>query len=89
MRVVLLLTLATAFVPAPRRAPLAPLLGRKRGRGNSKGRRRRAQATKKEEVVRRRREGRGPRGGSARPETEADGAGPHYSKTEDPEKARE
>ena len=25
-----------AFVPAPRRAPLAPLLGRKRGRGNSK-----------------------------------------------------
>ena len=34
LRAVLWLTLAAAFVPAPRRAPLAPLLGRKRGRGN-------------------------------------------------------
>ena len=36
LRGVLLLTLAAAFVPAPKRARLAPLLGRKRGRGNSK-----------------------------------------------------
>ena len=34
LRGVLLLTLAAAFVPAPKRTRLAPLLGRKRGRGN-------------------------------------------------------
>ena len=36
LRAYLVVALACAFVPAPRRAPLAPLLGRKRGRGNSK-----------------------------------------------------
>jgi GTP-binding protein HflX len=36
LRAVLLLTLAAAFVPAPKRTRHAPLLGRKRGRGNSK-----------------------------------------------------
>ena len=36
LRAYLVVALACAFVPTPRRAPLAPLLGRKRGRGNSK-----------------------------------------------------
>ena len=71
-------------MPAPAGRP-APLLGR-RGRGNSKDADDAPKAPKKKKSS----------GAAAKAAAlaearrpEADGAGPYYSKTEDPEKARE